>query len=63
MDLAMAVAVLVASVLAPGMANGIVFVAPYRKPLIDVVLVRIDQGPFGNKLFNDRLDRHLLDVF
>jgi hypothetical protein len=47
MDFAMAIAVLVASVLAPGVANGIMLVAPYRKPLIDVVLVRINQVPLA----------------
>ena len=63
MDLAMAVAVLVASVLASAVANSIMFVAPYGKPLIDIVLISINHGPFGNKLFDDRLDSHLLDVF
>ena len=47
MDFAMAIVVLVASVLAPGVANGIMLVAPYRKPLIDVVLVCINQVPLA----------------
>ena len=61
-DLTVAVAVLVPSVLTPAMADRIMFVAPGQKPVIDVVLVSIDQGPLGNTLIDDWLDRDLLDV-
>jgi len=59
--LAKAVAVLVASVLAAGVTNGLVPIAPSRQAG-DAVLVRVDQSAWGNGGGDDRLDRLLLHV-
>ena len=48
MDLAEAVAVLVAGILAASMTDGLVSVAPFFQAGVDVVLVGMDEGTFGD---------------
>jgi hypothetical protein len=61
-DLVVAIAVLVTSVLTSSMANRLVFVAPNCKTIIDIVLISINQRSFCNNFFDDRLDGILLDI-
>jgi len=61
-DLAEAVAVVIACVFAMGMADGLVAVAPVFQTSIDVVLVGMDQGALGDGFLDDGLDRRLLDI-
>ncbi len=61
-DLAEAVAVLVAGILAAPMADRLVLVAPSRQALIDGILVGVDEGARGDGGADDRLDRCLLHV-
>src|SRR5687768_11221062 len=61
-DLAEAVAVLVAGVFATTMTDGLVAVAETRKPGVDAILVGIDVRAFGDGLLDDRMDGCLLDI-
>src|SRR3954465_4215348 len=61
-DLAEAVAILVAGVLATCVADGLVPIAPGRQAGIDVVLVGVDAGTLGDGGLDDRLDRLLLHI-
>src|SRR3954468_4004580 len=61
-DLAEAVAVLVAGVLAPGVADGLVPVAPVLQPGVDAVLVGVDEGALRDGRLDHRPDRPLPDV-
>jgi len=61
-DLAKAVAVLVAGILAASMADGLVPVAPGGQARVDAILVRVDEGARGDSSGDDRLDRCLLHV-
>jgi hypothetical protein len=61
-DLAEAVAVLVARVLAPGVAHGLVPVAPLLQARVDAVLVGVHQGAPRDRRLDLRPDRPLLDV-
>jgi hypothetical protein len=60
--LAEAVAVVIARVLAPGVADGLVAVAPVLQAAVDVVPVRVHQGASGGAPLDDGPDRHLLHV-
>ena len=62
MDLAKAVAIIIPRVLAAGMADGLVPVAPFFQAGVDVVLVGVDEGAPGDTGFDDRSDGRLLDV-
>src|SRR5687767_2259124 len=62
MDLAEAVAVLVAGVFTAGVAHGLVPVAPGFQAGVDVVLVRVDERPLGDRGLDHRPDRRLLHV-
>jgi hypothetical protein len=61
-DLAKAVAVLVARVLPATVADGLVPAAPGRQAGMDAVLVGVDEGAFGDGGLDDRLDRLLPHV-
>ena len=61
-DLAEAVAVLVAGILAAPMADRLVLVAPGWQASVDAILVRVDEGAFRDCGLDDRLDRGLLHV-
>ena len=61
-DLAEAIAVLVTGILAAAMADGLVPVAPVLQAGVDVLLVGMHQGAFGDAGLDDRSDRRLLDV-
>jgi hypothetical protein len=61
-DLAESVAVLVAGVLAPGVANRLVPVAPGFQPGVDAVLVRVHRGAPGDRRLDHRSDGDLPDV-
>ena len=61
-DLAEPVAVLVARVLAPGVADRLVPVTPLLQPSVDDVLVGVHQGAFGDAALDHRPDRRLLHV-
>jgi len=61
-DLAKAVTVLVAGILAVPMADSLVPVAPGRQAGVDAILVRVDEGARGDSSGDDRLDRDLLHV-
>src|SRR4051794_18618152 len=60
--LAEAVPVLVAGILAPGMADRLVLVAPVLQAGVDAILVGVDEGALSNSARDDRLDRPLLHV-
>src|ERR1700728_3302033 len=62
MDLMEAIAVLVASILALAMADGLVVISPLRQAGVDIVFVGMDQRAFGNHGGDDRLDRVLLNI-
>src|SRR4029453_5258824 len=61
-DFAEAIAVIIPRVLATGVADGLVSVAPVLQPRVDVVLVGVDKGVLGDRGLNDGPDRPLLDV-
>jgi hypothetical protein len=61
-DLAEAIAVLVARILAAPVADGLVPVAPGLQPGIDIVLVSVDESALGDCGLDDRLDGLLLDI-
>ncbi len=61
-DLAEAVAILVAGVLAAPVADRLVPIAPGRQAGVDVVLVGVDAGALGDGGLDDRLDRLLLHI-
>src|SRR4051812_15791928 len=61
-DLAEAVAVLVAGVFAATVADGLVLIAPGRQAGIDAVLVGVDASALGHGGLDDRLDRLLLHI-
>src|SRR3954453_3340392 len=60
--LAEPVAVLVAGVLAPGVADGLVPVDPVLQPGVDAVLVGVDEGALRDGRLDHRPDRPLPDV-
>ena len=62
MDLAEAVAILVAGVLPAPMADGLVLITPGWQAGIDVVLVGVDAGALGDASLDDWLDRLLLHI-
>src|SRR3954467_14935004 len=61
-DLAEAVAILVARVFAPCMANSLVPIAPGWQAGVDVVLVGVDAGTLGDGGLDDRLGGLLLHI-
>src|SRR4051794_25121392 len=61
-DLAEAIAVLVAGVFASTMVDCLVAVAETRKSGVDAILVSIDDRAFGDGLLDDRMDGRLLDI-
>jgi len=61
-NLAKAVAVLVAGILAAPMADRLVPVAPGWQARLDGILVRVDESALGHRRLDDRLDRGLLHV-
>ncbi len=61
-DLAEPVAVLVAGILASGVADRFMPVAPGWQAGVDAILVRVDEGARGDGGRDDRLDRGLLHV-
>src|SRR5690242_14402001 len=61
-NLAEAVAVVVARVLASGVADGLVAVAPLFQAGVDAVLVGVDEGARGDRRLDDGPDRRLLHV-
>src|SRR3954449_1776325 len=61
-DLAKAVAIVVAGILAVAMADGLVPVAPVLQAGIDVVLVGVHQGALGDAGLDHRSDRRLPDI-
>src|SRR5215212_10275739 len=60
--LAEAIPVLVAGVFAAPVADRFVLIAPVLQAGVDAILVRVDEGPSGNRGRDDRLDRGLLHV-
>src|SRR4051812_32448331 len=60
--LAEAVPVLVAGILAPGMADRLVLIAPVLQAGVDAILVGVDEGALSGGARDDRLDRPLLYV-
>jgi transposase len=61
-DLAEAVAILVAGVLATSMADHLVLIAPGRQAGVDLVLVGVDAGALGDDSLDDGLDCLLLHI-
>src|SRR3954468_24719959 len=60
--LAEPVAVFVARILGPGMADRFVLIAPALQAGVDAVFVGVDERAFGNRGLDDRLDRGLLHI-
>src|SRR4051794_41969379 len=61
-DLAEAVAILVARILATSMADRLVLIAPGRQAGVDLVLVGADAGALGDDSLDDWLDCLLLHI-
>src|ERR1700740_1698531 len=61
-DFVETVAVFVAGIFAPAVADGPVLVAPDRQAVVDVILVCIELRTFRYDRLDDRLDRLLLDI-
>src|SRR5215208_5451205 len=61
-DLAEAVAILVAGIFAVPMADRLVLIAPSRQASVDLVLVGVDEGTLGDDGLDDRLDCGLLHI-
>jgi hypothetical protein len=61
-DFAEAVAILVARILAPTMVDGLVAEAPLQQPIINRVLVGVDQAAESNAGQEQRLDRRLPNI-
>src|SRR4051794_32792465 len=61
-DLAEPVAVIIPGVLAPGVADGLVAVAPLFQPRVDIVLVGVHERALRDGGLDHRPDRHLLHV-
>ena len=61
-DLAEAIAVLVAGVFASTMTDGLVAVAETRKSGIDAIFVSINFRAFGDGLLDERMEGRLLDI-
>jgi len=61
-DLAEPAPVLVAGILAAGVADGLVPVAPGGQARVNTIFVRVDEGARGDNGGDDRLDRGLLHV-
>src|SRR5262245_163320 len=62
MDLAEPIPVVVPGELPRRMADRPVGVAPLGEPMGDVILVRVDRAPRGDRRLDERADRLLLDV-
>ena len=60
--LAEPVAVLVAGVLAVGVADRPVHVAPRGQPVVDIIFIGVDLRPLGDRRADQGTDRRLLDV-
>src|SRR3954467_8572782 len=61
-DFAESITVLVPSVFASTMTDGLATVAETRKPGVDAILVSIDGRAFGDGLLDERMDGRLLDI-
>ena len=61
-NLAEAVAIVIAGVLAPGMADRFVTIAPVFQTGVNIVFVSVDQSPWTDRLRDDRRDGGLLNV-
>ena len=62
MNFAQSIAIIVARILAMGVADRLVAVAPGWQPGVDVVFISVDQRAGCNRLRDDRLDGCLLHV-
>ena len=61
-DFAEPVAIVIAGILAPAMADRFVTIAPVFQAGIDIVFISIDQRTRADSLCDDRLDGRLLNV-
>src|SRR5215213_2578125 len=61
-DLAEAVAVLVAGILAAPVTDGLMFIAPFFQAGVDVILVGMDEGTFGDGSLDDGPNGRLLNI-
>ena len=61
-DFVETIAVLVAGILTPGMADRFMLVTPHWQTSVDAVLVGVDHRAFDDHSLNDRLDRLLLHI-
>ena len=61
-DLTEPVLVVVSGVLASRVTHRVMGVTPFGKAVVDVVFVGIDHAPLGDRLLDQRADRHLFDV-
>ena len=61
-DLAEAVTILIAGILAPTMVDGLVAEAPLRQSAINRVLVGVNQAAEGDACQDQRLDRRLSNI-
>src|SRR5688572_12403989 len=62
MDFTKAVTIVITGIFTRTVAHAFVIVAPCIQAAVDVIRIGVDQGPRGNRGWNQRLDRHLLDV-
>ena len=56
------VSVIIPGVLALAMADGVVGIAPFRKAIVDVVLIGVDHASLGNRRQDQRADRDVLNI-
>src|SRR5688572_8596161 len=62
-ELKKAVTIVITSVFSRTVTHAFVIVAPFFQATVDVILICIDKATQSNRGLNQRLDRHLLDVF
>ena len=62
MDFAKSIPILVAGELPGRVTHGVVGIAPFGQPTVNVIFISVDNSSFSNRLFDQRGDRVLLHV-
>ena len=62
MDFAKSIPILVAGELSGRVTHGVVGVAPFGQPIVNVIFIGVDNSSFSNRSFNQRGDRLLSHV-
>src|SRR5271166_2507549 len=62
MDFAKSISILVAGELPGRVTHGVVGIAPFGQPTVNVIFIGVDNSSFSNRSFDQRGDRLLLHV-